>query len=341
VHVRTADFDFQLPRELIAQSPADPRDSSRLLYLDRRTGAVAHHHFRDLPQLLRPGDLLVVNDTRVMAARLFGRRDDTGGIVEVLLLSHRDDGDWDVMIRPARQAVSGRKFTFAANDGPLAATVRARLDDGTVALEFGRDFDAATVGQVPLPPYIESYRGDPERYQTVYSDEPASAAAPTAGLHFTPRLLDLLAAMGVERTAVTLHVGPGTFKPVTVDDPHDHVLHEEFVRVGSETAATIRAAREAGRRVIAVGTTVVRTLEHVARQYGRVEPYSGPTSLRILPGDDFRVIDGLITNFHLPRSTLIMLVATFAGTDAVLDAYAEAIRERYRFYSFGDAMLIV
>ncbi len=338
--MRTADFDFDLPRELIAQSPADPRDASRLLCLGREDGAISHHRFRDLPTLLRRGDLLVVNDTRVMAARLHGAREDTGGQVEMLLLSQLPGATWEVMMRPARQAHEGRRFAMNARDGILRATVVSR-DGGVVVVRFDREFDAATVGEVPLPPYIDQYGGDPERYQTVYSDVPASAAAPTAGLHFTPALLDDLAAMGVERTAITLHVGPGTFKPVTVDDPHDHQLHEEFVRVPEPAAVAIERARAEGRRVIAVGTTVVRTLEHVARERGRLEPYAGQTSLRILPGDPFVAIDGLITNFHLPRSTLIMLVAAFAGTESVLHAYDVAIRERYRFYSFGDAMLIL
>jgi len=338
--VRTSDFDFDLPRDLIAQAPADPRDSSRLLRLDRETGSTSHHQFSDLRELLRPGDLLVVNDTRVMAARLYGRRDETGGRIEVLLLVRQTGRDWEVMMRPARQAVVGRRFTFEATDGSLHATVQGRTAS-TAVLTFDREFDPATVGQVPLPPYIDSYHGDPERYQTVYSTEAASAAAPTAGLHFTPGLLSDLRGIGIEQVAVTLHVGPGTFKPVTVDDPRDHQLHEELVQVPEATALAVSAARSEGRRIIAVGTTVVRTLEHVVRERGQVEPYAGPTSLRILPGDRFLAVDGLITNFHLPRSTLVMLVAAFAGTESVLNAYSEAIRERYRFYSFGDAMLIL
>ncbi len=338
--MRTADFDFDLPRELIAQSPAEPREASRLLRLGRDDGELSHHHFGDLRTLLKAGDLLVVNDTRVMAARLYGAREDTGGQVEMLLLSQLGGTTWEVMMRPGRQAHEGRRFLMQAHDGPLGAVVVAR-EGGIVTVAFEREFDAATVGEVPLPPYIDQYSGDPERYQTVYSNEAASAAAPTAGLHFTPGLLDDLAAAGVERTAITLHVGPGTFKPVTVDDPHDHQLHEEFVRVPEPAAAAIEQARAEGRRVIAVGTTVVRTLEHVARERGRIEPFAGQTSLRILPGDPFLAIDGLITNFHLPRSTLIMLVAAFAGTEPVLHAYDVAIRERYRFYSFGDAMLIL
>lgn len=336
--VRTADFDFDLPPELIAQQPAEPRDAARLMVV--RGGAVEHHVFRDLPEILRPGDLLVVNDTRVMAARLFGRRIDTGGGVEALLVRPLTDLRWEAMFRPARQAVPGREFTFDTTAGPLHARATAR-STGIVELEFERAFDPATVGQVPLPPYIHGYTGDPERYQTVYSREAKSAAAPTAGLHFTPELFAALAARGIERTAVTLEVGPGTFKPVTVDDPHDHDLHAEHVTIPEAAAVAIEAARAEGRRIVAVGTTVVRTLEHVAREHGRIVPYEGWTKLKILPGDEFLAVDVLVTNFHLPKSTLLMLVAAFAGTEPVLAAYHEAVRDRYRFYSFGDAMLLL
>lgn len=338
--MRTSDFDFDLPRELIAQQPAEPRDSARLLVVRRSTGAISHHVFRDLPGLLQPGDLMVVNDTRVMAARLFGVRPETGGAVEALLVRPFTDRRWDVLFRPARQAVPGRTFYFEAHDAPLGATVVER-SEGAVILEFDRAFDPATVGSVPLPPYITDYEGDPERYQTVYSRTPRSAAAPTAGLHFTPELLRSLADVGIERASVTLEVGPGTFRPVQVEDPRDHHLHAEHVTVSPETAEAISSARPAGRRIVAVGTTVVRTLEHVAAERGRVEPYEGWTELRILPGDPFRVVDVLITNFHLPRSTLLMLVCAFAGTALTLEAYRQAIAERYRFYSFGDAMLIL
>lgn len=335
--VRTADFDFDLPPELIAQHPAEPRDAARLMVV--RSGTVEHRVFRELPDLLRPGDLLVVNDTRVMAARLFGRRLDTGGGVEALLVRPLTDLRWEAMFRPARQAVPGREFEFDTTAGPLRAHTVARAP-GIVELEFEHAFDPAMVGQVPLPPYIHGYTGDPERYQTVYSREARSAAAPTAGLHFTPALFEVLAARGIERTAVTLDVGPGTFKPVTADDPRDHDLHAEHVTVPANAAAAIEAARAEGRRIVAVGTTVVRTLEHVARERGRIEPYEGWTKLKILPGDDFLAVDVLITNFHLPKSTLLMLVAAFAGTEPVLAAYCEAVGERYRFYSFGDAMLL-
>ena len=338
--VRTSDFDFELPPELIAQQPAEPRDSARLMVLRRSNSTIAHHHVRDLPALLAPGSLMVVNDTRVMAARLLGRRPETGGAVEVLLLRPFTDTRWEVMFRPGRQAQPGRTFVFDSADGPLAATIVTRTPD-VVILEFNRPFDPATVGQVPLPPYIYDYHGDPERYQTVYSREPRSAAAPTAGLHFTPELLATLERRGVERTAVTLEVGPGTFKPVTADDPREHHLHSERVIIPEAAADAINTAKSEGRPVVAIGTTVVRTLEHVARERGGIEPYAGETELRILPGDRFLVVDQLMTNFHLPRSTLLMLVCALAGTEFVLHAYSEAVQEGYRFYSFGDAMLIL
>jgi S-adenosylmethionine:tRNA ribosyltransferase-isomerase len=340
VTMRTADFDFVLPPAQIAQTPAEPRDSARLMVLRRGSQTVAHHVFSDLPGLLNATDLLVVNDTRVMAARLFGRRPDTGGHVEALLVRPLTDVRWEALFRPARQAVPGRQFVFETTAGPLPATVHAR-EEGVVVLDFAHAFDPGTVGAVPLPPYIKGYEGDPERYQTVYSRDPRSAAAPTAGLHFTPALLARLAASGIERTAVTLEVGPGTFKPVTVDDPRDHALHAEHVAIPADAAAAITTARAEGRRVVAVGTTVVRTLEHVARAEGRIVPYAGWTELKILPGDPFHAIDALVTNFHLPRSTLLMLVCAFAGGDFVMDAYRTAVAEGYRFYSFGDAMLIL
>ncbi len=340
IFVRTEDFTFDLPPGLIAQQPADPRDSARLMVLRFRSKTIEHRSVHDLPELLTPGDLLVVNDTRVMAARLFGTRPETGGMVEALLVRPYSDTVWEVLFKPARQARPGRTFVFDAKDGPLRATISARIE-GAVVLEFERSFDPATVGQVPLPPYIKGYEGDPERYQTVYAREPASAAAPTAGLHFTPGLFEALHRKGIDRTEVTLEVGPGTFRPVTAEDPRDHALHAEHVAIPEAAARAIRHAEQEGRRVIAIGTTVVRTLEHVARERGDVEPYDGWTSLRILPGDPFKVVDALLTNFHLPRSTLLMLVCAFAGQEFVLDAYRQAVAESYRFYSFGDAMLLL
>ena len=338
--MRTSDFDYELPPELIAQTPVEPRDAARLMVLHRPERRIEHRVFRELPEILGAGDLLVVNDTRVMAARLFGRRADTAGKVEALLVRPLTERRWEALFRPAKAVVAGRRFVFETGDGDLGAVGVSRA--GEVAeLQFDAVFDPATVGQVPLPPYIKGYRGDPEMYQTVYSREARSAAAPTAGLHFTPSLLTELEANGIDRAPVTLEVGPGTFKPVTVEDPREHELHAEHVTLPRETAERIRAAKQEGRRVVAVGTTVVRTLEHVARERGRVEAYEGWTSLKILPGDEFRVVDVLITNFHLPRSTLLMLVSAFAGREVVLEAYREAVREAYRFYSFGDAMIIV
>jgi S-adenosylmethionine:tRNA ribosyltransferase-isomerase len=338
--LRTEDFTFELPPELIAQQPAEPRDSARLMVLRFRSRTIEHRSVSHLPALLSPGDLMVVNDTRVMAARLFGTRPDTGGEVEILLVRPFSDVVWEVLFRPTRQARPGRTFTFRANDGPLSATVSWRTEGGVV-LEFERPFDPARVGEMPLPPYIKGFDGDPERYQTVYSREPTSSAAPTAGLHFTPQLLGRLRSAGIERADVTLEVGPGTFRPVVAEDPRDHILHREHVTVPDGAAEAIGRARADKRRVVAIGTTVVRTLEHVARERGAIEPYDGWTGLKILPGDDFRVVDAMLTNFHLPKSTLLMLICAFAGQDFVLEAYREAVRAGYRFYSFGDAMLLL
>ena len=336
--MRTSDFDYDLPPELIAQQPVEPRDAARLLLVSRGAGALSHHHVRDLPSLLRPGDLLVLNDTRVMAARLLGRRADTGGRVELLLLREDDDGAWAALVRPGRAATAGRQFVLEASDGPVTATVRCRKDEiATVA--FDRPIDPASAGAVPLPPYIHDYEGDPERYQTVYAREARSAAAPTAGLHFTPALFDRLATAGIEYAFLTLEVGAGTFRPVRTEDPAEHVLPPERYHLPPATADAIRSAREQGHRVIATGTTVVRTLEHALG--GEGEAADGETALFIRPGHTFNVVDGLLTNFHLPRSTLLMLVSAFAGHDVIREAYAGAIRERYRFYSFGDAMLIL
>ena len=334
--MRTSEFDYDLPPELIAQQPVEPRDAARLLVATRSSGALGHHHVRDLPSLLRRGDLLVLNDTRVMAARLLGARADTGGRVELLLLREHEDGSWSALVRPGRAATPGRQFRLEATDGPLTATVRCREEE-IATVTFDRPIDPATAGAVPLPPYIREFEGDPERYQTVFAREARSAAAPTAGLHFTPNLFERLAKAGIEHAFLTLEVGPGTFRPVRTEDPAEHVLPPERYRLPPATADAIRAARTEGRRVIATGTTVVRTLEH-ALGAGATE---GETALFIRPGHAFTAVDVLLTNFHLPRSTLLMLVSAFAGHDLTRKAYAEAIRERYRFYSFGDGMLIL
>ena len=337
--MRTSDFDYNLPPELIAQQPVEPRDAARLLVVSKGTGALAHRHVRDLPALLHPGDLLVLNDTRVMAARLLGVRADTGGRVEFLLLREHEDGSWDALLRPARAATPGRQYHLEAADGPLTATVVCREDE-VVTVTFDRPIDPATAGAVPFPPYIRDYHGDPERYQTVYAREPRSAAAPTAGLHFTPALFERLDAAGVERAFLTLEVGPGTFRPVRTEDPlRARASPLSATDLPPATAQAIRAARTQGRRVVATGTTVVRTLEHAFAESGGDS--EGETALFIRPGYEFSAVDALLTNFHLPRSTLLMLVSAFVGHELMRAAYAEAVRERYRFYSFGDAMLIL
>ena len=338
--MRTSDFDYDLPPELIAQQPVEPRDAARLLVATRSSGALGHHHVRDLPSLLRQGDLLVLNDTRVMAARLLGARADTGGRVELLLLREHEDGSWSALVRPGRAAMPGRQYRLEANDGPLTATVRCRAEE-IATVTFDRPIDPASAGAVPLPPYIREFAGDPERYQTVYAREARSAAAPTAGLHFTPGLFERLAKAGVEHAFLTLEVGAGTFRPVRTEDPAEHILPPERYHLPPATADAIRAARAGGRRVVATGTTVVRTLEHALGTGGGGGSTEGETALFIRPGHAFTVVDALLTNFHLPRSTLLMLVSAFAGHDLIRKAYAEAIRERYRFYSFGDAMLIL
>lgn len=350
-------FDYHLPPERIAQSPARPRDSSRLLVLHRDSGAMEHRIFRDLPEYLRPGDVLVVNDTRVLPARLIGRRRGSGGKVELLLLRRLEGERWEVLCRPARRLRAGAEVEFG--DPPL---LTARLDGGQggdgglrvaeffYSPEIG-PFEAVLdrLGQMPLPPYISAKLQDPSDYQTVYARVAGSAAAPTAGLHFTPELMDTLRVMGVQILPVTLHVGLGTFRPVQAERVEEHRMHSEWYHVPQETAQAIAAARQAGRRVVAAGTTACRALESAACALeaaagaagGVIAAGSGWTDIFIYPGYTFRVIDGLITNFHLPRSTLLMLVSAFAGTDRVLAAYAEAVRLEYRFYSFGDAMLII
>jgi S-adenosylmethionine:tRNA ribosyltransferase-isomerase len=344
--MQTADFDYHLPPELIAQEPVEPRDASRLLVLGRTDGAVAHRRFADLPELLRPDDLLVANDSRVHPARLYGTKPETGGRIELLLLREHTAGAWEALVRPARRVRAGTTLALLGRDGTpsgLAAHIGGALGAGR-AVHF--DAPAQEVfercGHVPLPPYIHRRLDDPERYQTVYAAAPGSAAAPTAGLHFTPRLLERLRARGVEFALVTLHVGLDTFRPVTEERPQEHAMHSERIVVPAEAAEAISRTKQRGGRVVAVGTTAVRTLEAaaIASPHGQVEPYDGSTDLYILPGFTFRVVDALITNFHLPRSTLLMLVSAFASRERVLAAYAEAIRERYRFYSFGDAMLI-
>ncbi|MCS7220075.1 MAG: tRNA preQ1(34) S-adenosylmethionine ribosyltransferase-isomerase QueA [Anaerolineae bacterium] len=340
--MRTADFDYELPPELIAQTPIEPRDSSRLLVVHRKSGAFEHRVFRDLGDYLRPGDLLVCNDSRVIPARLHGRKP-TGGRVEVLLLARRDERIWQALMRGKGLRPGARVYIEDAEGSEVAvATIVAEEADGARTIEFDRPITPLLpqVGEVPLPPYIHEPLRDPERYQTVYARVAGSVAAPTAGLHFTPELIARLQAMGVGFAFVTLHVGLGTFRPVQAEEVEAHQMHAEWAMLSAEVAEQIRATRSAGGRCVAVGTTVVRVLETAALR-GELAPFSGWTDLFITPGFSFQVVDAMITNFHLPRSTLLMLVSAFAGRELILRAYQEAIRLRYRFYSFGDAMLLL
>lgn len=339
--MKRTDFSYDLPKELIAQTPIERRDCSRLMLLDKNTGDIGHHHFYDLPDFLRPGDCLVMNNSRVLPARLFGKRK-TGGAVEVLLLTDKGDSIWECLTRPGRKTQPGTDIFFG--DGELTATVVGEAAGGNKLVKFHYDGIFIEIleklGRMPLPPYIHEELEDSERYQTVYSKELGSAAAPTAGLHFTPELLEKLENMGVSLAYVTLHVGLGTFRPVKEDDIEDHDMHSEYCVITQETADKINKTRKSGGRVIAVGTTSCRTIESVAGEDGHIDPWSGWTNIFIYPGYKFKCLDGLITNFHLPESTLIMLVSALAGREHVLAAYEEAVRERYRFFSFGDAMFI-
>ena len=341
--MKTSDFYYDLPKELIAQTPAEPRDSSRLLVLDRQSGETVHKHFFDIIDYLDEGDLLVCNDSRVLPARIYGNKEPTGARVEFLLLKQISGNRWETLCKPGKKAKEGARFSFG--DGLLYATVTEVKDDGNRVVDFECDenFFAALdkIGQMPLPPYITEELKDKERYQTVYSHELGSAAAPTAGLHFTTELMDKIKAKGVNIAYVTLHVGLGTFRPVKVDDVTKHKMHSEHYEVPEETAELIKKTKQSGKRVIAVGTTSCRTLESVAAEHGEVVPCEGFTEIFIYPGFEFKVLDGLITNFHLPESTLIMLVSAFAGYDNIMNAYKTAVEERYRFFSFGDAMAIL
>ena len=350
--MKTSDLDYHLPPERIAQTPVEPRDSSRLLILDRSTGSLEHRIFHDLGEYLHPGDLLVLNQTRVIPARIYARKP-TGGGVEILLLRREDLLTWEALVG-GKGLVSGKKVVI--NGGPAAEVVEV-LEESRRRVRFAEPIEPyfPKVGNVPLPPYIHEKLADPERYQTVYAREPGSAAAPTAGLHFTPHLLDELQSCGIGLTYVTLHVGLDTFAPVTEADPAEHHIHTEWCELPQPAADAINITRAAGGRIIAVGTTSVRTLESAGRTVDRrpwtentvrshpstVEAFSGSTNLYITPGYKFKLVDAMITNFHLPKSTLIMLVSAFAGREKILHAYDVAMREKYRFYSFGDAMLIL
>ena len=338
------DFWYDLPKELIAQEPADPRDSARLLCLGRTSGQIEHHIFHDLPDFLQPGDLLVVNNSKVLPARLVGTKVPTGAVCEVLLL-HQVKGDtWECLAKPGKRLQPGTVVSFG--DGTLTATIDSTMEDGNKYVTFHYDTETLyekldEFGKMPLPPYITKQLEDQSQYQTVYAKELGSAAAPTAGLHFSPELMEKIKAKGVEIAEVTLHVGLGTFRPVKEDEISDHKMHTEWYSVSPETAQKINDTHAAGHRVIAVGTTSCRTLESVAARYGEIRACSGDTDIFLYPGVEFHCIDGLITNFHLPESTLIMLVSAFCGYENTMHAYKVAVEEKYRFFSFGDAMLIV
>lgn len=336
------DYDYDLPEELIAQNPLEDRSSSRLMVLDRQTGDVEHRHFTDILEYLHPGDCLVINNTKVIPARLFGVKEDTQAKIEVLLLKRKENDIWETLVKPGKKAKPGTKLVFG--DGLLTAEVVDVVEEGNRLIQFHYDgiFEEILdqLGQMPLPPYITHQLKDKNRYQTVYAKYDGSAAAPTAGLHFTKELLQKVKDMGVDIAEVTLHVGLGTFRPVKVENVLDHHMHSEFYMVSQEAADKINRAKESGHRVIAVGTTSTRTLEAAADENGRLHETSGWTEIFIYPGYQFKVIDALITNFHLPQSTLVMLVSALAGREHVLHAYEIAVKERYRFFSFGDAMLI-
>ncbi|EHK2440302.1 tRNA preQ1(34) S-adenosylmethionine ribosyltransferase-isomerase QueA [Clostridium perfringens] len=340
--MKVSDFYFELPEELIAQYPLEKRDSSRLMVLDKKTGEIEHRKFHDILEYLNEGDTLVLNNTRVLPARLIGEKEETGGKIEFLLLKRIEEDKWECLAKPGRKAKVGTVFTFG--EGKLKAIVREIGEEGNRIIEFKYDgiFEQVLdeLGQMPLPPYIHEKLEDKERYQTVYSKEKGSAAAPTAGLHFTEELLKEIKDKGVNIAYLTLHVGLGTFRPVKVDDVNNHVMHSEYYHLDKENAELINKTKESGKRVIAVGTTSSRTLETIGDENGRVREQSGWTDIFIYPGYKFKIVDNLITNFHLPESTLIMLVSALAGQDNIMNAYNTAVKEKYRFFSFGDSMFI-
>lgn len=341
--MQTSDFYYDLPQELIAQTPVEPRDSSRLMVIHRDTGVREHRIFRDVIDYLNPGDALVINNTRTIPARLIGHKTGTGGVVEFLLLRRRDYDTWEALVRPGKRLQPGAQCEFG--EGALRAEIVERTsDDGGRLVKFHFDgvFEEILdrLGTMPLPPYIHEKLADQSRYQTVYAKNEGSAAAPTAGLHFTPELLERIRAKGVTIVPVTLHVGLGTFRPVQVEDVDKHVMHSEWYQVTEEAANTLNAIRAGGGRLICVGTTSVRTIETVATEDGIVHPGAGDTAIFIYPGKKIKAVDALITNFHLPQSTLLMLVSTFMGRETALDVYREAVQKKYRFFSFGDAMFI-
>ena len=339
--MKTSDFDYELPPEHIAQTAAEPRDHSRLMVLSRKDGNIEHRYFYEIGDYLRRGDILVCNDSRVIPARLSGRKVDGGAKVELLLLRRLEKGVWETLARPGRRLKAGTRVELGKRP-VLEAQVRDKTESGTIVVSFSNEEALEVTGSVPLPPYIHEPLANPERYQTVYAQEKGSVAAPTAGLHFTPELMSRLQEKGIRFVFVTLHLALDSFRPVQVDDPTQHVIHKEYGVLTPEAASEMNQAKVEGRRVICVGTSSVRVVEHAARgNEARIEPFSGWTDLFILPGHHFKMVDALITNFHLPRSTLLMLVSAFAGRELILHAYDEAMRLGYRFYSFGDAMLIL
>lgn len=340
--MKTSQFDYGLPPELIAQRPAEPRDSARLMVIRRASGHIQHRAFREITEYLGEGDLLVANDTRVIPARLWARKIPSGGKVEVTLTRKREDGVWEALVSGRRVPV-GQRLEFGANELRLTAVVEGMTAEGGRLLHFDEPIDSHLehIGQIPLPPYIKEPLADAERYQTVYARSPGSVAAPTAGLHFTSELMERLKAKGVEFTYLTLHIGPGTFRPIATEEIEDHRLEAEYARLSPRAAESVNRAKIEGRRVISVGTTAVRVLESAARDSGLVRPWEGWIDLFIYPGFQVRIVDALITNFHLPRSSLLALVAAFAGKPLIDKAYSEAIARSYRFYSFGDAMFIM
>lgn len=341
-NLKKSDFYFDLPEELIAQDPLEDRSSSRLLVLDKKTGETSHHIFKEILTFLNPGDCLVLNNTKVIPARLFGKKEDTGAVIEVLLLKRKENDIWETLVKPGKKCKPGTSLVFG--EGLLHATVLETVEDGNRLIQFSYEgiFEEILdkLGEMPLPPYITHKLEDKNRYQTVYAKYEGSAAAPTAGLHFTKELLKEIEEKGIETAYVTLHVGLGTFRPVKTDNILEHHMHSEFYQVTEEAAEKINRAKKEGHRVICVGTTSCRTVESAADDYGVVKPGCGNTEIFIYPGYQFKVLDALITNFHLPESTLVMLVSALAGREHILNAYEEAIREKYRFFSFGDAMLI-
>lgn len=342
-HLTTEDFDYDLPEELIAQTPLEHRDQSRMLVLDSKTGEYQDDYFYNVIDRLNPGDALVMNDSRVLPARIYGVKPDTGGHLEVLLLNNIKGDQWETLVKPAKRAKVGTKISFG--NGELTAVVKEELEHGGRIVEF--EYDGIflevleSLGEMPLPPYIKEKLDDPEMYQTVYSKEVGSAAAPTAGLHFTEELLAKIEAKGVKLVYLTLHVGLGTFRPVSVDNIEEHKMHSEFYRLSEEAAETLNEVRQNGGRIVATGTTSIRTLETIGSKFnGEIKADSGWTDIFIKPGYEWKVVNAVITNFHLPKSTLVMLVSAFTGRENILNAYRHAVEEKYRFFSFGDAMFI-